>query len=99
MSGTDFSFFDYTCDRCGAPVCERVQIMNLALDFVDTLECLSCLAERQGMSMADLAGSVRDYIDSRECFSTPWRNFRAGTCPLIEIRACYCQDEPGAAAR
>jgi hypothetical protein len=89
-------FFDFYCDRCDTPFCERVQIMNLALDYVEEMVCLTCLATDQGTSEAALAASLKTYIDSRECFQTPWNNARekALTCPLIASHACHCQDEP-----
>ena len=88
------SFFDYTCDRCGGPVCERQQIMNLALDNVDDLYCLGCLAEEQAMTQPELAEFARDYVCSRECFKTPWDAFNAKPCPKLSTQECYCQDTP-----
>lgn len=85
-------FFDYTCDHCGAPVCERVQIMNLSLDNVDDLFCLACLAEEQDMTQSALAEFAKDYVYSRECFKTPWDAFNAKPCPKLATGACYCQD-------
>lgn len=91
------AFFDYACDRCGAPFCERVQIMNLALDYVDEMYCLSCLATEQAMADADLAEFAKDYVYARECFKTPWDNFadKAVTCPKLQTQQCFCQDRPG----
>src|SRR4051794_9740319 len=88
------SFFEYTCDRCGAPVCGRMQIMNLALDFVEELFCLACLASEQDMAEAELADFAKAYVYSRECFLTPWQNIQAATCPKIEQQQCFCQDRP-----
>ena len=85
-------FFDYNCDRCGAPVCERVQIMNLALDNVDELFCLVCLAEEQEMGPVELAEFAKAYVYSRECFKTPWDAFKAKSCPRLSTGECYCQD-------
>jgi len=94
---TNAIFFDYTCDRCGAPVCERVQIMNLALDNVDELFCLACLAEEQDMAQPALAEFARDYVYSRECFKTPWDSFsaQAKQCPRLPQNECHCQDPAG----
>jgi hypothetical protein len=92
MPETDISFFDYTCDQCGAPVCERVQLMNLALDYVEDLYCLQCLATEQGMEQPELAEFAKDYVYSRECFKTPWDKFNAKACPRLSQNQCYCQD-------
>jgi hypothetical protein len=92
MTLADASFFDYTCDRCGAPVCERVQIMNLALDYVEELYCLACLAAEQGIREPELADFAKSYVHSRECFKTPWDAFNAACCPKLANHQCYCQD-------
>lgn len=85
-------FFTYTCDQCGAAVCERVQLMNLALDYVEDLYCLPCLASLQDMEPPELAEFAKDYIESRDCFKTPWRKFDAAPCPRLENGQCFCQD-------
>ena len=92
MTQDNLSFFDYTCDRCGAAVCERVQIMNLALNYVEDLYCLACLAEEQGMSQPELAEFAKEYVHSRECFNTPWDAFNAKPCPRLPLHQCHCQD-------
>jgi hypothetical protein len=87
------SCFVYYCDRCDAPLCERVQIMNLALNYVETLLCLACLAQDHEMSEPELAAFVNDYVHSRECFETPWMAFNARACPRLETQTCHCQDD------
>jgi hypothetical protein len=88
-------FFDYTCDHCGSPVCERMQIMNLSLDYIEELYCLSCLSKQQGLSEAEMAETAKDYVQGRECFKTPWDNFapQAQQCPLLKYQLCSCQDQ------
>lgn len=68
--------------------------MNLALDYVDEMYCLSCLSAEQGMSEPELADFAKDYVHSRECFKTPWDNFKnkAIQCPKIATHQCFCQD-------
>lgn len=92
MTAIADSFFDYYCDRCGAPLCERVQIMNLALNYVDEVYCLQCLASEQGLNEAELAAFAKSYVYARECFKTPWDNFKAKDCPRIALHQCFCQD-------
>lgn len=84
----------YACDRCGAMFCERVQIMNLALDYVEEQYCLDCLAKEQDMEPPALAAFARDYVYARECFKTPWDKINARACPRIELAQCFCQDGP-----
>lgn len=86
--------FDYYCAKCDAPFCERVSIMNLALNYVEDGFCLSCLAADHQMSEAELSVFVRDYVEARECFKTPWDNFNATGCPRLETKECHCQDSP-----
>jgi hypothetical protein len=87
------SFFDYYCDRCDTPFCERVHIMNLALDNVEEAYCMSCLAQEFSQSPQQLAAFVWDYIIARDCFRNPWRKFNASDCPRLEAQQCYCQRE------
>lgn len=92
MSHPEPSFFDYTCDRCGQPLCERVQLMNLALNYEEEIYCLNCLAAEQGMSEPELAEFTKAYIQSRDCFKTPWDKFNAKPCPKLSTHQCFCQD-------
>lgn len=87
-------FFDYHCDRCDALFCERVQIMNLALNYIDEMFCLSCLAKEQDLSEAEMAQFAKEYVYARECFKTPWDNFspQAQQCPRLPLQQCFCQD-------
>ncbi|MDX2084011.1 MAG: hypothetical protein SFZ03_01310 [Candidatus Melainabacteria bacterium] len=87
------SFFDYTCDRTGEPVCERVQLVNLALGYEEALYSLSCLAQDRGLSELELMQRVREYVMSRDCFRKPWLSFDATACPRLQLAepGCYCQ--------
>lgn len=91
MSDLTTAFFDYSCDQCGAPVCERVQLMNLALGYEADLYCLDCLAQLQDMPADELAAFAKSYISSRDCFKAPWLKFNARDCPKLETGACFCQ--------
>lgn len=86
-------FFDYTCPTCEAVFCERVQIMNLALGLIDDPVCLSCLAREFQRDEIAMAQYCWDYIQTRDCFVTPWRSFDASACPrrLPEGPGCPCQ--------
>jgi hypothetical protein len=92
MSLPTASFFDYHCDRCDASVCERVQLMNLALNYEEELFCLDCLATEQESTPADLADFAKSYVYSRDCFKNPWNKFNAAPCPKIALHQCFCQD-------
>jgi len=84
-------FFDYMCDRCGGPFCERVNVMNLALNYVDETFCLPCLSAELGKSESDLADFAWLYVQARDCFKDPWMKFDASACPKLEDKTCYCQ--------
>ncbi len=85
------NFFDYTCDTCGEPFCERVNIMNLALGFVEDAFCLNCLAQTHNQTEEDMAAFCWDYVKTRDCFKAPWLKFNASVCPKISNKHCYCQ--------
>ncbi len=85
-------FFDYHCARCDAAYCERVNIMNLVLDYTEDGYCLSCLATEHEMDEPGLVAHLKTYIDSRECFLTPWSGFDPSPCPRLRTQTCYCQD-------
>lgn len=86
-------FFEYTCDRCGRPFCERISVMNLALDNIDDAFCLECLSEAEGLSPEAFYTWILAYVRDRECFLTPWTNFKHATCPRITDKTCFCTVE------
>lgn len=85
------AFFTYTCDDCGTPFCERILVINLALDFVDDAYCLACLAQKEDTEPEALFHWIGDYIQSRNCFKTPWDSFDPASCPRIQEKTCYCE--------
>lgn len=85
------SFFDYMCDRCGGPFCERVHVMNMALNYIDEEYCLACLSKELGKTEPELADFAWLYVQARDCFKDPWTKFDATACPRIETQNCYCQ--------
>ncbi len=84
-------FFDYHCADCDAPYCERVGLMNLALDITEDGYCLACLCARQDVPQPDLLETLIPYIHSRDCFKNPWQKFDASPCPLLPQGLCPCQ--------
>lgn len=84
-------FFDYYCDNCDKPFCERIQVMNLALNYVEEAFCLECLASREGVEPEAFYYWILDYVASRDCFKTPWENFSAASCPRIVDKTCFCK--------
>lgn len=83
--------FDYYCDRCDAPYCERVNVMNLALEQTEAGYCLACLATLENNTPEGIAATVVPYIKSRDCFLKPWQAFDPADCPLQTTRQCFCQ--------
>jgi len=82
--------FEYTCDLCGKPFCERISVMNLALDQVEEAYCLECLAGRESLSPEGFYQWIGEYVMSRDCFKTPWDNFNYTPCPRIDDKTCFC---------
>jgi hypothetical protein len=78
------SFFDYACDACDAPVCERMLLFGLANDIEEDTLCLDCLAKQLDVPKGKMMTKTRRYIMSRDCFKKPWLAFEASGCPLVE---------------
>jgi len=88
---SDSPFFDYACDATGAPFCERVHIMNLALGNVDEEYSLAVLAAEYSKTPAEMAIFCWGYVQARDCFKKPWLQFDASHCPLLATHECHCQ--------
>lgn len=84
-------FFDYTCDQCGTPFCERIHVMNMALDRIEEEFCLTCLAQHENLSPEDFYHWIVDYVMARDCFQSPWEKFNANPCPRIVDKTCFCK--------
>ncbi|MBX9674185.1 MAG: hypothetical protein K2X70_12125 [Candidatus Obscuribacterales bacterium] len=61
-----------TCANCGAPVCLREQVLNLALGQDERIDCLPCLAELNDCDARELFERLESYIKGRECFNKQW---------------------------
>ncbi len=83
-------FFDYYCDACDKPFCERIHVMNLVLNNVDSEFCLECLAKSTEKEPDAFYHWVLDYVMERECFKTPWEKFNPTPCPRITDKTCFC---------
>jgi hypothetical protein len=85
--------FDYYCAQCDAPFCERVNLLNLALDYEDSGFCLTCLTvDQQAANPRALVLQLLPYINSRDCFKKPWHEQTVTLCPRLADATCYCQD-------
>lgn len=74
------------CEGCGAHLCLRKQIVNLALGNVEHMSCLNCLGAQSGKSQTEVLSAIRPYILSRECFAKKWQ-----AEPLCsECENCIC---------
>ena len=74
------------CADCGAPLCLRKQVVNLALGNVESMWCLVCLGREAGKSGEDVLAGIVPYIRSRDCFAREWRRY---------LNADYCPDPGG----
>ncbi len=84
-------FFEYYCDSCDKPFCERIHVMNLVLNNVEEEFCLECLAQNEGLAGEAFYQWILDYVEARECFKTPWDNFKFALCPRIADKSCFCK--------
>ncbi len=70
------------CSRCGAALCIRKQVINLALGNVDALFCLVCLAQNEQETPENLVSGMVGYIMGRDCFRKEWVRYKdIGDCP------------------
>lgn len=74
------------CSKCGAALCLRKQVVNLALGLTDQMLCLTCLAAENEQTTAEVLDGIKDYILSRECFAKQWKRYTS-----VE----YCPDRAG----
>lgn len=71
-----------TCQTCGAPLCLRKQVINLALGFLDSMRCLVCIGRENEKEPEKILEDVKVYISTRDCFATQWLNYRnVSACP------------------
>lgn len=84
-------FFEYVCDGCGKPFCERIHVMNLVLDNLDEEFCLECLAAEESHEPEGFYQWIINYVDARECFKSVWDKFDASPCPRIPDKSCFCK--------
>lgn len=87
-------FFEYQCDSCNRPFCERIHLMNLALDRIEEECCLECLSKAEGLSPAEFYNWILEYVMARDCFKTPWNSFNASLCPRLADKSCFCKETP-----
>jgi hypothetical protein len=84
--------FDYYCSRCDATYCERVNLLNLALDYDDDGFCLACLcAEQTTETPQALVAALLPYINSRDCFKKPWHAQDTRHCARKADATCFCE--------
>jgi hypothetical protein len=76
------------CDQCSSCICERVYIINLALNYIDQCLCLKCLASEKGIDEGQVFRSLADYIKSRPCFKAEWDHVNYKECK--KYPHCYC---------
>ncbi len=70
------------CFDCGAPLCLRKQVLNLALGHVEGMWCLVCLGRLAEKSGEAVLSGLAPYIRSRDCFAKEWRRYPdVGFCP------------------
>lgn len=81
------------CGRCGAALCIRKQVINLAMGNVDVLYCLNCLAEIEQETPEKLVSGLVGYIMGRDCFRKEWVRYKTiQDCPTPDAcipRTCF----------
>lgn len=88
---SESTFFEYVCNTCQTPFCERILVMNLALDLEDEQYCLKCLSSQEGLNNEKaFYDFITPYIKARDCFLSPWQKFNPNPCPRITDKTCFC---------
>jgi hypothetical protein len=75
-----------TCHTCGAPLCLRKQMINLAVGNVEDMFCLLCLAKDSSQSPQELLAGLSLYINKRDCLRKEWARY---------TDVSYCPDRLG----
>lgn len=57
-----------TCSKCGAGLCIRKQVINLAMGNVEAAFCLVCLAQIEQETPEKVISGLVGYIMGRDCF-------------------------------
>lgn len=70
------------CRTCGAVLCIRKQVINLALGNVEEHFCLNCLAKSEHETPENLVSGMVGYIMGRDCFRKEWVRYKGiEDCP------------------
>lgn len=76
------------CEVCGAPLCLRKQVINLALGNTDEMLCLKCLGEDSDKTAEEVLVSVKEYVYKRDCFRKEWQRYASmDFCP--DPKGCF----------
>ncbi len=71
-----------SCFGCGAELCLRKQVINLALGNVERMWCLLCLSREAGQSPQEILSGLKTYIQGRNCFLKEWVRYETvESCP------------------
>ena len=74
------------CHNCGAALCLRKQVINLALGNDEEMLCLNCLGSDSRQKPAEVLSRLAEYIARRPCFSKEWARYE---------NVDYCPDRGG----
>ena len=70
------------CAACGAPLCLRKQVINLAMGNTETMHCLGCLAKESDETPAGVLANLMSYVQMRDCFAKEWKRYSdVSFCP------------------
>ncbi|MFN8555766.1 MAG: hypothetical protein U0103_30225 [Candidatus Obscuribacterales bacterium] len=70
------------CSKCGAALCLRKQVINLALGNVEVVYCLDCLSAIEQETPQKLVSGLAGYIMGRDCFRKEWVRYKGvEDCP------------------
>lgn len=84
------------CRACGAFLCLRKQVINLALGNTESMLCLECLGKEGEQSAEQVLAGIKHYVLLRECLRKEWLKYvDVEYCPDPQHcfpATCFAQD-------
>ncbi|GEM_PF-507759 len=76
------------CHGCGAALCLRKQVVNLALGNSDPMYCLGCLGAESSQGAEAVLLALKGYVLARRCFAGQWLRYPDRRC-CPDPRGCF----------
>ncbi len=71
------------CAQCGAELCRRQIVFNLALGYESEYSCISCLANEKNQNPIVLFNYLLNYIKTRPCYMIMFEKSRCDETRML----------------